>query len=118
MSKPIWTAPPDTDPEWRARAACSLADVALFDRAGRDGAEYKQDRSDARYKCLRCPVLIACRDDVMRTEHTADHRGRDEFRAGLTPRERGALYKRQRQAAAEAKRAADAAALDAAERAT
>jgi hypothetical protein len=118
--RPIWTAEPDPDPHWRSRAACTIADVPLFATAGNSGFEYRHARSEALAKCMGCPVLIPCRDDVMRTEGSEEYGGREEFRAGMTPRERGLLYRRNRKAAAAAaaKQAAEAAALDATEQAT
>lgn len=82
--------------DWRHRAACTFDDVALFNLAGQTGPEAKRARSVAYAKCMWCPVLAECREDVMASEGNMDTRAREEFRAGLTPGERTALAKRPR----------------------
>lgn len=81
---------------WQHRASCTIDDAALFDLAGKTGPEAQKARVHARGKCMGCPVLTECREEIMASEGNADTRRREEFRAGLTPGERNKLAKQRR----------------------
>jgi len=88
-----------TENDWRHRAHCTIDDIPLFDLAGKRGPDAVKARRHAVAKCMACPVLNECREDIMRAEGNADTRRREEFRAGLTPGERTKLARARRLAA-------------------
>lgn len=88
-----------TEHDWRHRAACTMADVALFELAGKTGPHAIRARATAYAKCMWCPVLNECREDVMSTEGNADTRHREEYRAAMTPGQRTAVARARRLAA-------------------
>lgn len=80
--------------EWRTRAAChtdSIDPDVMFPNSN------PADIEDAREICAPCPVRAECLADAMATEGGATARDRYGIRAGMTGKERRALYETQRQ---------------------
>ncbi len=75
--------------DWRAQAACRAdgidPDVMFPDSNA-------ADIEDARQICAPCPVRAECLADAMATEGDRTARNRYGIRAGLTGRQRRALY--------------------------
>lgn len=70
---------------WTLEATCSSTGDAFFPEYGAGHDEWDYLRS----VCLnRCPVLVDCRDWVMRTELGQDRKTRHGVFAGMSPLER------------------------------
>lgn len=70
---------------WTLEATCSSTGDAFFPEYGAGHDEWDYLRS----VCLnRCPVLVDCRDWVMRTELGQDYKTRYGVAAGMSPLQR------------------------------
>lgn len=93
------TAPAWTDQTWRRRASCLRADPEIFFPANYGHGHYgRQDVigckvCDPVRICRACPVREQCFEDVMRVEDRAKS-SRAGIRAGTTPSQRDAIYRR------------------------
>lgn len=74
---------------WRDDAACLDSGELWY-------SEDHADRAWAKQRCLGCPVLQTCHDDVMARETGEPTRTRHGIAAGMAPKERRALDNHQR----------------------
>lgn len=86
---------------WRDRAACASGgrDLSTWFDAVEDpetGRRRVDEQSLARCRaaCLRCPVRVACYQDVMEYEGNAVEERRHGVVAGTTPEQRASLFRR------------------------
>lgn len=80
-----------TPKNWRDAAACLAEDAELFYPVGETGPALLQIE-EARAVCTSCPVQSACLETALALEGGTGPESRHGIWAGLTGRERYAIY--------------------------